>query len=48
MTARFHGLIRATIRFTALARYNEDAKGIYIDGVTKHEEGDWMHSWGAV
>ena len=27
------------------ATYNEDAKGIYIDGVTKHEEGDWMHSW---
>lgn len=27
------------------AVYNEDAKGIYIDGVTKHEEGDWMHSW---
>ena len=27
------------------AAYNEDAKGIYIDGVTKHEEGDWMHSW---
>lgn len=27
------------------AAYNEDAKGIYIDGVTKHEESDWMHSW---
>lgn len=27
------------------AAYNEDAKGIYIDGVTKHEEDDWMHSW---